>query len=814
MTSVVSSIARARGRLAPTPWATVEAVAVPAALSAATFLAATPWLRAYAVRGAAPLFVGASVASVLIASLAIRVWRLPAAASYAVSAAALVILLLASAGLHPDAIGRSLVNGPNQLLSETLPLTGQGASLAAPLVLTWLCGTCTTELVTRTPRWQPGLPGIGLAIPLAAYVLAYAVTSSRPGRNEVVAPLLFMTLVAVTVVRHAARLSLTRQAGVGPAVEDGARSPLWRVALAGSVIAALVVAGLAAAIPSLPGISKTAASLNRAAPLANATVIDPVDAMAALRNSRPDSSAQPLLRVRTDESSSGYLAAAILDDYDGARWSFASTFRPTGGRIPPAAGSAGTATVIGAGVVRQDETLLTGLPLPMLPALDRPVSIEGLAADADSSTGMILPGQALKPGSSFEVTSRTPGSTMVAVPRANGIGVPAGQTVGSTGAAPDLAVPADSSAAMTTALRFLSNLTGERPAASVAFLQAAMSALHTDERRVDPTLAPRPRPASPRAATRAGRTRPTTTAAPPTGVTTGGTSLSEVIDAVTFDQSATPEQFATFFAMVARDLGVPARVVTGFRLVTSSSAGPVAPGTYQVTNRMAWTWVEIPVAGGGWVVADPTPDTPTAESAPPPLSVRVTPTTLAPPQANAVPRSEIAGAHAIARPVHIDVPRSHHLPPWVLALLMGAAIVVAALLVGPGLAGLRRQIRRRRRHRADPSELAVGAWLELLDGLHQAGLPPPRGATSAEVAVDAGRAFGADVAAPVRQVGELADRAVFSVRHPPEQADAEDAWREQRRLRRAVLRSLDRRQRTRALLSVGAAPRDPYRREP
>ena len=141
------------------------------------------------------------------------------------------MLLLAAAGLHPDAIGRSLVNGPNELLTETLPLTGTGASLAAPLVLTWLCGAGTTELVTRRPRWQPGLPGIGLAIPLATYVLAYAVTSSRPGRTDVVAPLLFMTLIAVTLVRQAARLSLTRQAGVGPAVEDGARSPLWRAAV-------------------------------------------------------------------------------------------------------------------------------------------------------------------------------------------------------------------------------------------------------------------------------------------------------------------------------------------------------------------------------------------------------------------------------------------------------------------------------------------------------------------------------------------------------------------------------------------------------
>ena len=31
------------------------------------------------------------------------------------------------------------------------------------------------------------------------------------------------------------------------------------------------------------------------------------------------------------------------------------------------------------------------------------------------------------------------------------------------------------------------------------------------------------------------------------------------------------------------------------------------PGSYTVTNRQAWTWVEVPVAGLGWVVADPTP---------------------------------------------------------------------------------------------------------------------------------------------------------------------------------------------------------------
>jgi hypothetical protein len=800
-------------RLAAPRLMTVQAVAVPAALSAATFLAATPWLRAYAVAGATPVFVVASVASVLIASLATSVWRLPATVSYAVSAVALVILLIASAGLHPDAIGRGLVNGPNELLTETLPLTGSRAGLAAPLVLTWLCGTGAAELVTRSPRRQPGVAGIGLAIPLAAYVVAYAVTSSRPGRNDVVAPLLLLTLVAVALLRQAVRLSLTRRAEVGAALEDGARTPHWRASLAGGLIAALVASVVAVVIPSLPGIATRPASLNRAAPLTNSVVTDPVDTMAALRNSSPDSSARPVLRIRTDDPSTGYLAAAILDDYDGALWSFASTFRPTGGRIPLASGRADNAAVIGAHVIQQQETLLRPLPIPMLPALDRPVAIGGVSAVADSSTGMILPGHTLKAGRGFTVSSRAPASTMAALSGAEGIGVPPGQLVGNGGVSADLAIPANSSAAMTTALRFMSNLTGERPAPSVAFLQAVMSALHTYERRIDPTLT-KPTSVSPLAATIGRRGTPTSTTTVPVGLKAGGTSLSEVIDAVTFDQSATPEQFATFFAMVARSLGVPARVVTGFRLVDSSRAGSVPAGTYQVTNRSAWTWVEIPVVGGGWVVADPAPDTPTAASAPPPLRVQVTPTTMAPPQANAVPRSEIAGAHALAKPAHINVPRSHHVSRWVSALLAVAVIGVALLLAGPGLAGLRRLVRRRvRRRRSDPSELAVGAWLELLDGLHQAGLSPPRGATSTEVAADAGRAFGPDVATPVRQVGELADRAVFSVSHPPGLADAEEAWREQRRVRRSVLRSLDRRQRTRALLSVGPAQRHPFRGE-
>ena len=52
------------------------------------------------------------------------------------------------------------------------------------------------------------------------------------------------------------------------------------------------------------------------------------------------------------------------------------------------------------------------------------------------------------------------------------------------------------------------------------------------------------------------------------------------MNAVTVDRAATPEQFATFFAVVARYLGVPVRVATGFRAPAAvSTPGRCRPAT-------------------------------------------------------------------------------------------------------------------------------------------------------------------------------------------------------------------------------------------
>lgn len=70
------------------------------------------------------------------------------------------------------------------------------------------------------------------------------------------------------------------------------------------------------------------------------------------------------------------------------------------------------------------------------------------------------------------------------------------------------------------------------------------------------------------------------------------------------------EHFATAYAVLCRLAGIPSRVVTGY------STGDYNPltGLYEVTLDDAHAWVEIYLAGVGWVARDPTPgfDLPTA----------------------------------------------------------------------------------------------------------------------------------------------------------------------------------------------------------
>lgn len=755
----------------------VEGVAL---LAVALWVAADAALPAYQVRGAPGVLAGTAAGGVLISFVAARIVGVPAVVAYVASLAGLALLFVAVVGPEPGAIASAMAHGPNQLLSETLPLAGGPVALAPLIVVGWLCSVAATEIFLRAggPRRLAAL-----MVPALLYVLCFAAASPAPNHYWITAPALLVLLATLAAVTALEERPAAATEGSGPPAPT---RPELRTLLAGPVVAVAVAAVVAAVAPSVPGLSGPPASLRRHPPLVAPAIVDPVDVMAQSRDADPGAPPTRLLTVRTDESSDGYLALAELDAYDGAEWDFTATFQPTGGRVPPAPSGS---QVVGTKAVQQSVSVDHPLPVPLLPALDRPRSVAGTAVAADPATGMLLP-QAGYPSRRYSVSSLSPDSALSGIPAADGIDL-------ALGPPESLALPPDTSTELASTLRFLSSLTGERPTPNVAYLQRVLEVLHGAERRVAP----------------APTTNPGTTSLhpglQPSGSEVAGTSLSQVVQAVVVDRAATPEQLATFYAMVARYLGVPARIVTGFRVVSSSRGSLLPPGTYDVTNRQAWAWVEIPISGVGWVVADPTPDATTSAASPPPEAVRTPVTTLPPRPANAVPRNQITGGHALAPPSHLRTASPASTPAWVLPSVLALVALLIAGLAGPGQAAARRYWRRRRRKSPDPAELAVGAWLELIDGLSRAGMPVPAGATNGEVAADVANHFDIDLVESVATVAATAERAVCSMAEPVDDESAIRCWELQRAVSRRLRTTLDRRARLQHLVTVGTAPSRP-----
>ena len=759
------------------------------AAAAGTFIASMPWLRAYQVSLAPLLLLLSAVAPVLISVVVSRSLRFAAGVSYAASLTGLVALLSVSNEFDFSSVWNGLVHVPAQLLTETLPLAGGSYLMAAPIVLTWLCGALSAELLVRPVSPSAFGPGV----PVVFFVLAFAATTSAPAGPTIAEGAgLFGALVVGALARqglidaqvaHAEAGVAGVAGGEGPSARRaGRRYGSLRRAVSGIAMAALLVAALAIGVSRVPGLVNKPAALTRSTKLLSATVVDPLDALASLRSSDPAAPPRLLFKVQVERPWSGYLSLAVLDNYDGDIWTSSATFRPTGGRVPSSATASPNEPA--SQIVLQRYTLQRPTGLPFLPAMDRPVEVDGLSVDADASTGMLAASPSLP--ASYSVLSRVPAATARGVGIANLIGL--GTAVPGGDSAVYTELPAGSVSDVAAAVRFAVSLTGLAARPSLGFLEDVDFSLRDRERRVVP-----PRSTGP-------LSNPAALA---------GTSLAQVMNAVTVDHAATPEQFATFFAVVARYLGVPVRVVTGFRAPSAAGASaPLPLGRYDLTNRDAWTWDEVPVVGYGWVVVDATPVLTTADPSAPSEQVKAVPRAQAK-QATALPGK--GAAHAIAKPVNVKLTLPLHLDwPLVFGAGVPAAIILALLIGGLGVPALRRRLRRLARHRLDdPALLAAGAWLELLDGLSRLGVEVPSSATSTDVAIQVADRFGEDLAPAVELVGTLADQALYSTELPVDPESARAAWESQRRLYRSVRQSVPGRDRAHALLLVGTAPGRP-----
>ena len=226
------------------------------------------------------------------------------------------------------------------------------------------------------------------------------------------------------------------------------------------------------------------------------------------------------------------------------------------------------------------------------------------------------------------------------------------------------------------------------------------------------------------------------------------------------------EQYAALLALVSRQLGVPSRVVMGFCASACASSGT----TTKVTGDDVAAWVEVNVAGGGWVPLDVTPD---PDKTVQPVQSRRAPnaaTSSEPPVPPVTaPPAQDTKTHDQRDSKPAESEDGSFLSLAQLVRILGISSPFLLILgVLAGILGFKRRRRKRRRSSGTPRDQIIGGWSELRDLALDLGRPMPDLATRREAAA----LLGDD---SVHHAADLADRAVFGPT-PPAKVDAEVYW--------------------------------------
>jgi transglutaminase-like putative cysteine protease len=303
------------------------------------------------------------------------------------------------------------------------------------------------------------------------------------------------------------------------------------------------------------------------------------------------------------------------------------------------------------------------------------------------------------------------------------------------------------------------------------------------------------------------------------------------------------EQYASAMALMAREMGLPARVVMGFvpGAEEDAAATPDAPADPDapvvVTGADVHAWVEIAFQGHGWVTFDPTPpESQTPQDEQETSQADPEPQVAQPPPPPAPPVDP--PADDTDQPQTQDGEDDSVLAIWqrvALAAAAGSGLLLVLLAPFLVIAGLKARRRRRRRRDPVPVNRVVGGWQEVLDlatdlrrdvdpvatrregarALDRAfttppepgerrrgrGVPVPAGPTPA--AVEAGTA--------VVALADRADAAVFGAAAPTT-ADAREYWADVDRTLASMRAATPRKQRWRARVATRSLRRSERRR--
>jgi hypothetical protein len=626
------------------------------------------------------------------------------------------------------------------MLTTILPAPATPRFLLGVHLVLWLGTLAAAETVLRTTRVLPAvLPG--LAILLAGLVFGAAGPGS--GTLPVAGALsVASTLPVAGMLLFAGLLLVTRTAaGRGASGQGG-----WRPLAQGTALVAAISAIALTAGPRLPLAGGRGAFDPRRyvhAVSVVRTVTSPLDSV-PLWLGEPR---RELFRVSAAAPQDWRLA--VLDRFDGQTWSASGGFTDTGGRIPPAPGPPAPTPV--GGPVTQTVTI-QGLAGPWLPAAGRPAAVTGVPVDVDPVTGVLLDRAPLTAGQRYRVVSALPALDQAALRDA--------AAADDASARADLARPAGAPPVIARTAQ------AATARAAFPFQQAVLLASYLfGHEEFDPS-------------------------APP------GHSYGAIGYFLGTSHRGTSEQFAAAYALMARTLGLPSRIVVGFR-----PGQLVTPGTWQVDGADALVWPEVDFARIGWVAFYPTPATPgRAPAGGVPAGQTAARQRLDQRIGDAPPapvrgRSPEAGTRGpAARRGPAAAPRPALWYPW-------PVVAAGVLVLGYPSAVLAVPVwRRRRRRGGDPAARVTGAWAEALDGLRSAGLRPSVAQSAPEVAALGSVYLGARAEPALTDLAVLADRARFAP-FPVDDAAAYAAWDRCETIRRELAARTSRRTRLAVRLS-------------
>jgi transglutaminase-like putative cysteine protease len=359
---------------------------------------------------------------------------------------------------------------------------------------------------------------------------------------------------------------------------------------------------------------------------------------------------------------------AVLSDFDGVTWTGTDQYRRLGAQVGPQASVTVPTTTRMATV-----TIPVGTGGPWLPSQAMPASVTGAAPLIDPASGMLLlPGN--EGARRYSLTWREPQvdpHTLADAP------IDSTVPIGDLGVVP----PGIAQLARTAT-------GGVRPTFQAALVleRYLRDNYHT-----------------------------ATGADLPTG--SGWPQLSEfLLDT----KQGTSEQFAAAYVVLARIVGIAARLAVGYRVTHD-------PGTNVVVHDGdVLAWPEVAVAGVGWVPLDPTGKASGADATPTALS-----------QATAKARADLPAPTELRDP---PLPPSDSgsagdpldptpFPTW--PVLIGLLALI--LLIGAGIP-VAKAIRALRRRRRKGAGSVVAAWWEARDLLRAHGTPVSPGTTVRDLA--------------------------------------------------------------------------------